>query len=333
MNRTQSPVRRTFTVNPETGKYIETQSMRSQQLTDAQLCRHNIEVVSVAYESKMPEEVIVIELENFKYGVKNMTYSQADNTITIEYYTQDEIDEIKQKKQRITPRTITFPYETSVEINFGKIIDSEFNGIINTIEKNNANYINRKLSEYKRGKNEQNTLNARRRPVITKNPGVSFLDLPNFANLNTEQQDEVMKSLGKTTLAALFVALLATMYSKMKGGGLTDEQINQLNTSNLSEKELEQILSSLNLSREELVKIAKVIERKVDKTEVKTEIDKLPENVQTEIKTNIDKDFPGFNLEEGETIFGSLFGGKRRRTNKKRRTNKRRNNKNKSNRR
>jgi hypothetical protein len=315
--------------------------MQSQSLNTANFCNHNIEVVVKAYESKKPDEIIVIRLDNvYKYGIINMTYSNVDNKITFECYTQKQIDSIKNNKidyTTIEPITFTYPYETSVEIDFGKIKDGDFIGEIERQKAANLAYEKRKEKERKIDKFQHARYESDRarddEELLKKNYNVSLLNLLNFHNLNRVDRDTLIESVGKTVLAALFVAIFATMFSnKMKGGELT-------NPSNLSEKNLEQLIS--NLSSDQLIEIARFIEPKVDKTEVKNEISKISDKeVQTNIKTNINNYFPGFGLEEGETVFGQMFddekekeGGKRRRTNKKRRTNKRRNNKKKSNRR
>ena len=134
---------------------------------------------------------------------------------------------------------------------------------------------------------------------------------------------DLIKKYGSPAAAivAILVAMVATIYSMSpshKGGGPEDS--NMLST--LSKEEHEALLTE--------------IEPKVDKNDLKAEISKLPESEQKAVKEKASEYFSEFNLEEGETVFGNLFGkegGKRKRTNKKRKSNKRKNNKKKSNRR
>jgi hypothetical protein len=140
---------------------------------------------------------------------------------------------------------------------------------------------------------------------------------------NYQKIQEIIKDHGPY-LAILIIAILLklSMSNTQKGG--------EPSTNGPTNAALD------GMTKEELEGLLKEIIPEVKKEDLKKEIENLNESEKKAVEKQIDKYFPGFNLQKDETVFGNLFGnegGKRRRTNKNRRTNKRRNNKKKSNRR
>ena len=217
--------------------------------------------------------------------------------------------EKQQNEPQYTYKIFKFPNETN--ITYGTVRATDFNKIVET--KDLFKFVEgtgRTMEEARASRDKKELIMWKLRKYKMENPQTPVQSL-------TAQQ--IIEKFGP--LATVVVALLLTLYSmsNQKGGGVDSNP-------------------QSDLSKEELEELLKKLQPEVNKNDLNTEISNLDTSDKEAVKKEIKEYFPGFNLEEGETVFGSLTslfskGGKRRRTNKKRRTNKRRNNKKKSNRR
>lgn len=210
-----------------------------------------------------------------------------------------------------TSKIFSFLFQNETNINYGKVSAPDFNEIVKN--KDLFKFVEgtgRTMEEARASRDKKELIMWKLREYKKNNPQTPVQSL-------TAQQ--IIEKFGP--LATVVVALLLTLYSmsNQKGGGVDSNP-------------------QSDLSKEELEELLKKLQPEVNKNDLNTEISNLDTSDKEAVKKEIKEYFPGFNLEEGETVFGSLTslfskGGKRRRTNKKRRTNKRRNNKKKSNRR
>lgn len=317
--------------------YEQTNTLRNYE----KLSYFNFNVIYKAYTNAEYGEIIVLYDSGSVLGITNMSYNADKTLINIECYNQETIDYIKANYSAYINDLIIksdmhlfipqyYEFQATDMHKFGKTNDLDF---INAIRRRETTI---RLNNIRDAKdNEEDEMFKKRKKEIEKDKkwisktDVSLHDLLKYNDLNSEQQEnlktEIQATIGKIGIAAMFVWICLDLFSiKMKGG----------DPSNLSEKNIKKELLTFN--KNDLKTIAEVIKPMVDPKDLKQEIKKLPKDKQDAVEEGIKNYFPGFNLQEDETVFGNLFGkegGKRRRTNKNRRTNKRRNNKKKSNRR